>query len=65
MFWEAFESEYPLYCVDVKAFYLAVAVSDLILDVMIFFLPMPHLATLKMPWRRKFAVGGIFFLGSM
>ncbi|KAG9252367.1 uncharacterized protein F5Z01DRAFT_224685 [Emericellopsis atlantica] len=65
MFWEAFESEYPLYCVNVKSFYLAVAVSDLILDIMIFVLPMPHLATLKMPWRRKLAVGGIFFLGSI
>lgn len=64
-FWTVFESEYPLHCVDVKALYLSVAASDLILDVMIFLLPLPHLATLKMPWRRKIAVGGIFLLGSM
>lgn len=65
MFWEAFESEYALHCVDVKSFYLAVAVSDLLLDVLIFVLPLPHLATLKLPWRRKLAVTAIFLLGSM
>ncbi|KAI9898871.1 hypothetical protein N3K66_005332 [Trichothecium roseum] len=65
MFWEAFESEYPLHCVDVRSFYLAVAASDLLLDVLIFVLPLPHLATLKLPWRRKLAVSAIFLLSSI
>lgn len=64
-FWDLFESEYSAYCVEVTALYLAVAISDLVLDILIFLLPVPHLWTLNMPLNRKLAVGGIFMLGSM
>ncbi|KAK7748759.1 hypothetical protein SLS53_000783 [Cytospora paraplurivora] len=64
-FWDLFESEYGDHCVVVQDLYLAVAVSDMLLDITIFILPIPHLWTLQLPLRQKLAVGGIFFLGSI
>lgn len=64
-FWNLFESQYGDHCVDVASLYLAVAVSDLILDILIFLLPVPHLHSLKMPLRQKVAVCALFLLGAM
>ncbi|KAI0396808.1 hypothetical protein F5Y17DRAFT_59876 [Xylariaceae sp. FL0594] len=64
--WDHFESDYINYqCVEVLPFYLSFAYSDLILDVIIFVLPIPHLWNLKMPLRQKLGVAFIFFLGSL
>lgn len=63
--WNLFESEYADHCVNVTALYMAVAVSDMVLDILIFLLPVPHIWTLKMPLRRKLALGGVFLTGSM
>ncbi|CAJ2507426.1 Uu.00g086120.m01.CDS01 [Anthostomella pinea] len=63
--WEKFEYEYEPYCVQVFPLYFGHAISDLILDVFIFILPIPHLWSLKMPQRQKLAVGGIFLLGAI
>jgi hypothetical protein len=65
LFWDLYESEYPEHCVNVTDLYIAVAISDMVLDILIFLLPIPHLWTLKMPLRRKLAVGGVFLTGSM
>jgi hypothetical protein len=62
--WDKFESEYINYqCVEVLPFYLSFAYSDLILDIIIFVLPIPHLWNLKLPQRQKIGVAFIFFLG--
>ncbi|KAJ2971883.1 hypothetical protein NUW58_g9298 [Xylaria curta] len=63
--WEKLESEYGPYCVMVLPFYLSFAFTDLILDVIIFILPVPHLWQLVMPMRQKLGVALIFFLGSL
>lgn len=63
--WDKFETEYGSSCVNVQLFYLAFGISDLILDVVIFTLPMPYVCKLQMPLQQRLAVGGIFFLGSM
>ncbi|KAI0424430.1 hypothetical protein F5Y09DRAFT_324447 [Xylaria sp. FL1042] len=63
--WDKLESEYGSNCVMVLPFYLSFAFSDLILDVIIFILPVPHLYNLVMPTRQKFGVASIFFLGSL
>lgn len=63
--WNEFEIEYGNACIKVQDFYLAVAISDLILDIMILALPIPHLWVLQMPLRQKLAVGGMFLTGSM
>lgn len=63
--WNKFEMEYTANCVQVHPFYLFLAISDLILDISIYFLPIPHVWQLQLPLRQKFAVGGIFLLGSM
>lgn len=63
--WDKFEVEYGSSCVDMEPFYLAFGVSDLVLDIVIFTLPMPYVYKLQMPSQQRLAVGGIFFLGSM
>lgn len=63
--WEKLESEYGDHCVMVLPFYLSFAFTDLILDVIIFILPVPHLYQLVMPTRQKLGVALIFFLGSL
>ncbi|KUI60550.1 hypothetical protein VP1G_07745 [Cytospora mali] len=64
-FWETFDGEHSSFCVSIQHFYLAVAVSDLILDIMILLLPIPPVWALQIPMRQKLAVGGTFFLGSI
>lgn len=63
--WEKFELEYGNSCVSVQPFYLAAAICDLVLDILILLLPVHPLWLLQMPIRQKLAVGGIFFLGFM
>ncbi|KAI0403713.1 hypothetical protein F4802DRAFT_616357 [Xylaria palmicola] len=63
--WDKLESEYGDRCVMVLPFYLSFAFTDLILDVIIFVLPVPHLYQLNMPVRQKLGVALIFFLGSL
>ena len=53
------------FCVNRQLVYLAIVISDLLLDCMIFILPIRMISKLHMPLRRKLAVGGIFLLGSM
>jgi hypothetical protein len=63
--WNKLESEYGENCVMVLPFYLSFAFSDLILDILIFVLPVPHLWNLVMPARQKLGVAFIFLLGSL
>lgn len=52
-------------CIKPDSAFFGIAVSDLLLDVLICILPIPQLWSLQMPLRRKFAVAGLFLLGSM
>lgn len=63
--WTQFEIDYTPYCINQQAAYMGLAVSDLILDLLIFALPVPVVIQLRLPLRQKFAVGGIFLLGSV
>ncbi|RYO76489.1 hypothetical protein DL766_008490 [Monosporascus sp. MC13-8B] len=63
--WNKLELEYGTSCIQVYRFYSSVAISDLGLDVLIYFLPIPHLWQLHLPIREKLAVIGIFLLGSI
>ncbi|OTA81659.1 hypothetical protein M434DRAFT_401328 [Hypoxylon sp. CO27-5] len=63
--WDKFEIEYGDSCIEVQPFYLSIAVSDLILDLIIFIAPIPHVYHLQMPMRQKLAVGSIFLLGTI
>ncbi|KAI1496309.1 hypothetical protein F5X99DRAFT_424791 [Biscogniauxia marginata] len=64
--WDRLETEYRYFCLDIFSFYLlSYAASDLMLDLIIFTLPLPMLWQLRMPWRKKLAVAGIFLLGSI
>lgn len=48
---------------DYPAMYLALGSTDLVLDIVILFLPIPQIKSLKIQTRRKFVVGGILGLG--
>ena len=62
--WDQLETDYTRYYVNQIEFYQALAISDLILDVFTFILPLPMIARLHMPPKQKVAIAGIF-LGSM
>ncbi|KAI1764515.1 hypothetical protein GGR53DRAFT_530338 [Hypoxylon sp. FL1150] len=64
-FWDKLEKDYGDSCVKVQPFYLALAISDLLLDAAIFIVPIPHVQRLQMHWKQKIAVTGIFLLGSI
>ncbi|KUI65602.1 hypothetical protein VM1G_00214 [Cytospora mali] len=64
-FWETFGIERGNSCISVYPFYLAGAICDLVLDIVILLLPIIPLWTLQMPIRQKIAVGATFFLGSI
>ncbi|RWA03413.1 hypothetical protein EKO27_g11690 [Xylaria grammica] len=63
--WDKFEFEYGPYCIQTLSFYLALAISDLIIDVAIFALPIPFIWRLQLPWNQKLGVAGILLLGSI
>jgi hypothetical protein len=63
--WTQFELDYVPHCINQHSAYLGIAVSDLILDLLIFALPVPVVIQLRLPLKQKFAVAGIFLLGSM
>ena len=46
-------------------FNYAFAISNVILDVLILIMPLPVVWSLRMAWRQKLAVSGIFLLGSL
>lgn len=50
-------------CGDSTTAYLAIAIVNLIIDLMVLVLPMPVLWSLQMPFRKKAAISGILGLG--
>ncbi|KAI0468055.1 hypothetical protein F4859DRAFT_492504 [Xylaria cf. heliscus] len=63
--WDKFEFEYTPYCIQTLSFYMAVAITDLIIDIIIFALPIPYVLRLHLPLKQKLAVAGILLLGSI
>ncbi|KAI0889807.1 uncharacterized protein GGS22DRAFT_183150 [Annulohypoxylon maeteangense] len=55
--WTNIETEYSGFCIKAQPFYLSMAVSDLVLDCVIFLVPIPHLYRLQLPLRQKLAAG--------
>ena len=64
-FWEAFEIDYAPRCLNVQVLYQALAISDIILDVVVLALPIPMVASLHLPWKTKIKVIDILMLGSV
>lgn len=64
-FWESFEIDYPMACVNVQAVYQGLAYSDLILDACVLGLPIPMIASLKLPWKTKIKVIDSLLLGAV
>ena len=52
-------------CVDIRAFYYAVNIVNIVMDVILLILPISKIWQLQMPTRKKVAICGIFFLGSL
>lgn len=63
--WEKPEPEYGNLCLELRPFYLSLAISDLILDVLVLMLPLPQIWHLKVSLRQRLAIGGTFLLGSV
>jgi len=65
LFWDVFELEYGDRCLSVQVWYIALAWSDMALDLIVLLLPIPTVMMLKMPWRRKIGVLDILLLGAV
>ncbi|MCJ1263249.1 hypothetical protein MMC22_003119 [Lobaria immixta] len=63
--WTQFEIDYTPYCVNQRQLYLAIAISDFLLDIIIFTLPLPPIFKLQLPLKQKFGLAGVFLLGSV
>ncbi|RYP53462.1 hypothetical protein DL770_010990 [Monosporascus sp. CRB-9-2] len=63
--WNKFGFEYNTACLPGEPLYFSIAISDLILDALIYVLPIPYVWQLHLPIREKLAVLGIFLLGSI
>ncbi|KAF1977223.1 hypothetical protein BU23DRAFT_436533, partial [Bimuria novae-zelandiae CBS 107.79] len=54
----------PQYCFDYNLFWMASGACEIVLDVMILAMPVSVVVRMKMSWRRKITVLGIFALGA-
>ncbi|KAK7533228.1 uncharacterized protein J3D65DRAFT_75560 [Phyllosticta citribraziliensis] len=57
--------EFPRGCINLEAAYFARSATAILTDFVILILPMPVLAKLQIPKRRRAAVIGIFLIGSL
>ncbi|KAK7512807.1 hypothetical protein IWZ03DRAFT_384102 [Phyllosticta citriasiana] len=57
--------EFPRGCINLEAAYFARSGTAILTDLVIMILPMPVLAKLQIPKRRRVAVIGIFLIGSL
>ncbi|KAI1203025.1 hypothetical protein F5X97DRAFT_342927 [Nemania serpens] len=53
----------PRYCFNYNVFWMAAGVCEIFLDVLILTLPISVLTRLRLSWRRKLTISGIFLLG--
>jgi hypothetical protein len=51
------------YCSDTRYVYLGAGITNLVLDVIVVVLPIPTLIGLKIVWRKKVGIVGMFSLG--
>jgi hypothetical protein len=63
--WTQFEMNYAPFCINQQAFYMATAVTDVVIDLFIFSMPIPMVLKLHLPMRQRIAVAGMFLLGGM
>lgn len=52
-------------CVDMAVLYMAIAVANIVSDVLLFVIPIPTIVRLKMPLVQKIGAGIMFAIGSM
>ena len=61
----AWDITVPAACIILPKFYLANAVPNIAMDVIILALPIPNVWTLQMSIRQKYVVSGLFLLGGL
>lgn len=52
-------------CVDLPVLYIAIAVANIVSDIILFIIPIPTIARLKMPLAQKVGAGVMFGVGSV
>lgn len=52
-------------CIDTAVLYIAIAVANIVSDVLIFIIPIPTIVKLKMPLAHKIGAGIMFGIGSV
>lgn len=52
-------------CIDTAVLYIAIAVANIVSDVLIFIIPIPTIVRLRMPLAHKIGAGIMFGIGSV
>lgn len=52
-------------CIDLPILYIAIAVANIVSDIILFIIPIPTIARLKMPLAQKIGAGIMFGVGSV
>lgn len=63
-YWNQFVGEEGK-CIDINTFYLALAIINMVNDVIVLLIPIPQILKLQMSGRKKAAVCSIMLLGSL
>ena len=58
------EAFYGNHCVDGLSLWYAMAISDIVIDIIILFLPIPMVLRLQLPLKQRLGVLGMFLLGA-
>jgi hypothetical protein len=52
-------------CIDINAFFLALGIMNMLVDVVVLVVPIPRILALNMTARKKWGVSGILLLGGL
>lgn len=63
-FWDRFSGVTGT-CIDTATFFLALGIINLLNDIVVLAIPIPHIWTLQMSKQRRLAVIGILLLGGL
>ena len=52
-------------CIDIQAYYIGISISNVLLDLVVLYLPIHEVWKLQLPKQKKLMLSGIFMLGGV
>ncbi|KAF2864811.1 hypothetical protein BDV95DRAFT_613177 [Massariosphaeria phaeospora] len=63
--WNGWDGEHAGSCVDINKFMISATAVNIFIDVVIIILPIPHLVSLNLSWRKKVGLIAMFLVGGV